>query len=415
MFRPKELYIGLRYTGAKRRNGFVSFIALISMLGIALGVAALIVVLSVMNGFGKELRERTLGMTAHATVTGQDGKLSDWQSIQIKVAKHSSVIGSAPFTNKEAMLSNRNRVSGAIIRGVLPEQENGVSEIGDKMVSGRLSDLKAGRFGIILGKELANAMGVFEGEKITVITPQANVTPVGVMPRLRRFTVVGVFEAGMHQFDRSMAIIHIQDAQKLFSMGDKVDGVRLKLDDMFSAYEVTHELDQQIGEDYWVRDWTKMHSNLFKALKTEKVVMFIILLLIVAVAAFNIISTLVMTVNDKQADIAILRTIGMTPTSLMWVFIVQGVVIGLVGTSLGVALGVPVALNVNDIVGFFEGLMNTKFLPADVYYITELKSDLHLSDVLTYAASAFGLSVLATIYPAYRAAKIQPADALRYE
>ncbi len=415
MFRPKELYIGLRYTRAKRRNGFVSFIALISMLGIALGVAALIVVLSVMNGFGKELRERTLGMTAHATVTGQDGKLSDWQSIQRKVELHPKVVDSAPFTQNEAMLSNRNRVSGAIIRGVLPEQEPKVSEIADKMVSGKLSDLKPGRFGIILGRELANAMGVFEGEKITVITPQANVTPVGVMPRLRRFTVVGVFEAGMHQFDRSMAIIHMQDAQKLFSMGDKVEGVRLKLDDMFSAYEVTHELDRSIGEDYWVRDWTKMHSNLFKALKTEKVVMFIILLLIVAVAAFNIISTLVMTVNDKQADIAILRTIGMTPNSLMWVFIVQGVVIGLVGTLLGVAIGVPVALNVNDIVGFIEGLMNTKFLPADVYYITELKSDLRFSDVLTYTLSAFGLSVLATIYPAYRAAKIQPADALRYE
>jgi len=415
MFRPKELYIGLRYTGAKRRNGFVSFIALISMLGIALGVAALIVVLSVMNGFGKELRERTLGMTAHATVTGQDGKLTDWQSIQIKVAKHSRVVDSAPFTQNEAMLSNRNRVSGAIIRGVLPEQEIGVSEIGDKVVSGRLTDLKPGRFGIILGKELANAMGVFEGEKITVITPQANVTPVGVMPRLRRFTVVGVFEAGMHQFDRSMAIVHMQDAQKLFSMGDRVEGVRLKLDDMFNAYQVTHELDKSVGEDYWVRDWTKMHSNLFKALKTEKVVMFIILLLIVAVAAFNIISTLVMTVNDKQADIAILRTIGMTPNSLMWVFIVQGVVIGLVGTILGVSIGVPVALNVNEIVGFVEGLMQTKFLPADVYYITELKSDLHLSDVLTYTLSAFGLSVLATIYPAYRAARIQPADALRYE
>ncbi|MCW8935775.1 MAG: lipoprotein-releasing ABC transporter permease subunit, partial [Gammaproteobacteria bacterium] len=365
--------------------------------------------------FGKELRERTLGMTAHATVTGQDGKLTEWQSIQQKVDKHPSVIGSAPFTQNEGMLSNRNRVSGAIIRGVLPDQEPNVSEIDDKMVSGRLADLKPGQFGIILGRELANAMGVFEGEKITVITPQANVTPVGVMPRLRRFTVVGVFEAGMHQFDRSMAIMHLQDAQKLFSLGVKVEGVRLKLDDMFSAYEVTHELDSVIGEDYWVRDWTKMHSNLFKALKTEKVVMFIILLLIVAVAAFNIISTLVMTVNDKQADIAILRTIGMTPGSLMWVFIVQGVVIGLVGTLLGVALGVPVALNVNVIVGFVEGLMNTKFLPADVYYITELKSDLRLSDVLTYTASAFGLSVLATIYPAYRAAKIQPADALRYE
>jgi len=415
MFRPKELYIGLRYTRAKRRNGFVSFIALISMLGIALGVAALIVVLSVMNGFGKELRERTLGMTAHATVTGQDGRLEDWQSVQTKVGIHPSVISAAPFTQNEAMLSNRNRVSGAIIRGVLPEMEPGVSEIAEKMVSGKLSDLVPGGYGIILGRELANAMGVFEGEKITLVTPQANVTPVGVMPRLRRFTVVGVFEAGMHQFDRSMAFIHMRDAQKLFSMGERVEGVRLKLDDMFSAQSITYELNKTMGEDYWVRDWTKMHSNLFKALKTEKVVMFIILFLIVAVAAFNIISTLVMTVNDKQADIAILRTIGMTPDSLMWVFIVQGVVIGLVGTLVGVAIGVPIALNVGEIVGFVEGLFNTKFLPADVYYITDIKSDLHLVDVLTYTLSAFGLSVLATIYPAWRAAKIQPADALRYE
>jgi len=415
MFRPKELYIGLRYTRAKRRNGFVSFIALLSMLGIALGVAALIVVLSVMNGFGKELRERTLGMTAHATVTGQDGRLDDWLSMQAKVSKHSNVLASAPFTQNEAMLSNRSRVSGAIIRGVFPKLEPSVSEIEDKMVSGKLSDLKPGQFGIILGRELANAMGVFEGEKITLVTPQANVTPVGVMPRLKRFTVIGVFEAGMHQFDRSMAIIHIQDAQKLFSMGENVEGLRLKLDDMFSAYKVTRELDALVGEDYWVRDWTKMHSNLFKALKTEKVVMFIILLLIVAVAAFNIISTLVMTVNEKQADIAILRTIGMTPNSLMWVFIVQGTVIGLVGTIIGVGIGVPIASNVGEIVSFFETLFQTKFLPADVYYITDIKSDLHLSDVLTYSASAFGLSVLATIYPAWRAARIQPADALRYE
>jgi len=415
MFRPKELFIGLRYTRAKHRNGFVSFIALLSMIGIALGVAALIVVLSVMNGFGKELRERTLGMTAHATVTGQDGTLSDWQSIERRVRAHRSVINTAPFTQNEAMLSNRSRVSGAIIRGVYPKLEPRVSDIDTKMVSGTLTDLQPGQFGIILGRELANAMGVFEGEKITVITPQANVTPVGVMPRLKRFTVVGVFEAGMHQFDRSMALMHIEDAQILFSKIDRVDGLRLKLDDMLNSYKVTGELNRLVGEDYWVRDWTKMHSNLFKALQTEKVVMFIILLLIVAVAAFNIISTLVMTVNEKQADIAILRTIGMTPNSLMWVFIVQGVVIGLVGTLLGVAIGVPVALNVNEIVVFFETLLHTKFLPADVYYISDIKSDLHAIDVLVYAASAFGLSVLATIYPAWRAARVQPADALRYE
>ena len=415
MFRPKELYIGLRYTRAKRRNGFVSFIAMISMLGIALGVAALIVVLSVMNGFGKELRERTLGMTAHATVTGHDGRLRNWQQIQVRVDEHTRVIDSAPYTQNEAMLTNSNRVSGAIIRGVLPDQEPRVSDIADKMVSGKLSDLRPGGFGIILGRELANALGVFEGEKITLITPQANVTPVGVLPRLRRFTIVGGFEAGMHQFDRSLAIMHIEDAQKMFSLGDNVNGLRLKLDDMFNAQYVTRELENLVGEDYWVKDWTHMNSNLFKALKTEKVVMFIILLLIVAVAAFNIISTLVMTVNDKQADIAILRTIGMTPGSLMVIFIIQGMIIGLIGTLLGVAIGVPVALNVNDIVTAVETFFHTKFLPADVYYITEISSDLKISEVLTYSLSAFSLSVLATIYPAWRASRIQPADALRYE
>ena len=415
MFRPKELFIGLRYTRAKRRNGFVSFIAMISMLGIALGVAALIVVLSVMNGFGKELKERTLGMTAHATVSGHDGYLSDWEDMRFLVSDHPNVVDTAPYTQTEAMLSNRSRVSGAIVRGILPDEEPGVSQVADKMVSGRLSDLRAGEYGIVLGRELANALGVYEGEKITVITPQANVTPVGVLPRLRRFTVVGVFEAGMHQFDRSLAMMHLNDAQKLFNHGDRVNGLRLKLDDMFNARYVTYELERRIGENYWIKDWTRMHSNLFKALQTEKVVMFIILLLIVAVAAFNIISTLVMTVNDKQSDIAILRTIGMTPGSLMTIFIIQGMVIGLVGTFLGVLIGVPVALNVNDIVTAVETFFNTKFLPADVYYITDIKSDIHFSEVLTYSLSAFTLSVLATIYPAWRAAKVQPADALRYE
>jgi lipoprotein-releasing system permease protein len=415
MFRPKELFIGLRYTRAKRRSGFVSFIAMISMMGIALGVAALIVVLSVMNGFGEELRQRTLSMTAHATVTGHDGYLADWEQVRNDITQHKHVVDSAPYTQNEGMLTNGSRVSGAIIRGLIPGEEPKVSDIDKKMISGSIDDLKPGSYGIILGRELANVLGVYEGEKITLITPQASITPVGVLPRLRRFTVVGVFEAGMHQFDRSMALMHVQDAQKLFGLNNKVNGLRLKLDDMFNARLITYELDQLVGEDYWVRDWTRMHTNLFKALKTEKVVMFIILFLIVAVAAFNIISTLVMTVNDKQSDIAILRTIGMTPGSLMTIFIIQGAVIGLIGTILGVAIGVPVALNVNEIVSFIEGLFNTKFLPADVYYISELSSDLRIADVLTYSVSAFSLSILATIYPAWRAAKVQPADALRYE
>ena len=415
MFRPKELYIGLRYTRAKRRSGFVSFIAMISMLGIALGVAALIVVLSVMNGFGKELRERTLSMTAHATLSEYNGRLSDWQSLKIKATKHEQIVDAAPYTQTEAMLSNGSRVSGAIVRGVYPEHEPKVSDIDSKMVSGSMDQLKAGAYGIILGRELANALGVYEGDKITVITPQANATPVGVMPRLRRFTITGIFEAGMHQFDRSMALVHISDAQKLFSLGQQVNGLRLKFDDMFNARIITYELEQQLGDDYWVRDWTNMHSNLFKALKTEKVVMFIILMLIVAVAAFNIISTLVMTVTDKQSDIAILRTIGMTPGSLMVIFIIQGMIIGFIGTVLGVAFGIPVALNVNEIVTVVEQFFNTKFLPPDVYYITEIRADVHARDVIVYSLSAFLLSVAATIYPAWRAAKVQPADALRYE
>lgn len=415
MFRPKELFIGLRYTRSKRRTGFVSFIAMISMIGIALGVAALIVVLSVMNGFGKELRERTLGMTAHATISGHDGYLNNWRMIQDQIQGQPNLIDSAPYTQTEAMLTNSRRVSGAIIRGILPSEEPRVSDLSNNMVSGRLNDLKEGEFGIILGRELANALGVYEGEKITVITPQASITPVGVLPRLRRFTVVGIFEAGMHQFDRTLALMHMHDAQKLFGLDTRINGLRLKLDDMFNARMVTYRLEQVVGEDYWVRDWTRMHTNLFKALKTEKVVMFIILLLIVAVAAFNIISTLVMTVKDKQSDIAILRTIGMTPGSLMVIFIIQGMFIGLVGTLLGVAIGVPVALNVNDIVSAIEQLFNTKFLPADVYYITEISSDLRISEVFTYSISAFMLSVLATIYPAWRAGKVQPADALRYE
>jgi len=415
LFRPKELFIGLRYTRAKRRSGFVSFIAMISMMGIALGVAALIVVLSVMNGFGKELRARTLSMTAHATITGYDGYLREWQKLSPQLSSHPSIIGTAPYIQKEAMLTNGSRVSGAIVRGILPEQEIQVSEVGEKMVSGHLDELLPGEYGIVLGRELANVLGVYEGEKVTLITPQANVTPVGVMPRLRRFTVVGIFEVGMNQFDRSMAMVHMRDAQKLFSLGDRVNGLRLKLDDMFNARYLSYQLGRELGDDYWVKDWTSMHSNLFKALKTEKVVMFIILLLIVGVAAFNIISTLVMTVNDKQSDIAILRTIGMTPRSLMAIFMIQGMLIGLIGTLIGVVLGVSVALNVNDIVGFFEQMFHTQFLPPDIYYITELSSDLRASDVLTYALSAFGLSVLATIYPAWRASKIQPAEALRYE
>ncbi|MDH5612186.1 MAG: lipoprotein-releasing ABC transporter permease subunit [Gammaproteobacteria bacterium] len=415
MFLPKEIFIGLRYTRAKRKNHFVSFIAFISIAGVALGVFSLIVVLSVMNGFGNELRNRTLSMTSHATITGFDGTIADWQQVADQVKQEEGVIATAPYISKEVMLTNGKRVSGSLVRGIQPDQEKNVSSIDKKMVSGRLSDLKPGEFGIVLGRELANSLGVYEGDRVTLITPQAMVTAVGVMPRLRRFKVVGVFEVGMHEFDSAMSYMHIEDASKLFDLEGKVNGVRLKLTDLFEAPAIARKLDQVFGDEHWVRDWTRQHTNFFRALKTEKTVMFIILLMVVAVAALNIVSTLMMSVNDKEADIAILRALGITPGSIMTIFIVQGAVIGLFGTLIGVALGVPAALNVFEIVSWFEQVFNTDFLPADVYYISDVVADVRADEVITYAVSAFLITILATIYPAWRASKTLPAEALRYE
>ncbi|MFT5548713.1 MAG: lipoprotein-releasing system permease protein, partial [Candidatus Azotimanducaceae bacterium] len=340
---PLELFIGLRYTRAKRRNHFISFISLISMLGIALGVMALIVVLSVMNGFEKELKGRILGMVSHVTVSSLDESLKDWRALSDVIRTNDAVIGSAPYVEAEAMLSNLSSVSGAIIRGIDPEFEPEVSEIHEHMTFGKLSDLVAGEYGIVLGTGLANSLNVVPGDRITMITPQASSSPVGLLPRLRRFNVVGLFEIGVYEYDRSSAIIHTQDASRLFRLDGGVTGLRLKLQDMDAAPQVRNQIKKQVGFDYWVSDWTLRHSNYFKAVKTEKTVMFIILSLIVAVAAFNIVSTLMMVVADKQADIAILRTIGMSPTSIMWVFMVQGTIIGVVGTLLGLGSGVLIA------------------------------------------------------------------------
>ena len=416
MFQPKELFIGLRYTRAKRKTHFVSYIAFISIAGVSLGVFALIVVLSVMNGFGNELRDRTLSMTSHATITGFDGTMGDWELNADKAKLNPNVVSAAPYIRKEVMLSNGRRVSGALVRGVEPEIEKTVSTVASKMVSGELTDLQDGDYGIVIGRELANALGVYEGDKLTVITPQASVTAVGVMPRLRRFKVVGVFEVGMHEFDSAMAYMHIGDAARLFSFDEgKVNGIRLKLLDLFEARRVTYELNQAFGEEYWIRDWTRQHRNFFKALKTEKTVMFIILLMVIAVAALNIVSTLMMTVRDKEADIAILRALGMTPASIMTIFIIQGTVIGMFGTLIGVAAGVPVALNVFEIVSWLEQLFQTDFLPSDVYYISDITADVRPREVITYAVSAFVITILATIYPAWRASRTMPAEALRYE
>ena len=417
MFKPLELYIGLRYLRAKRRNQFISFISLTSMLGIVLGVTALITVLSVMNGFEQELRERILGMASHITITRMDeGALTDWQALGKSIEKSDPrIVGLAPYVRKEVMLSFGSQVQGSLLRGVLPERDPEVSDVWQKMVYGKLGDLRPGEFGIILGKGLARKLGVTVGDKVTVVTPQASNTPAGILPRMKRFTVKGVFEVGMHEYDSALALIHIADAARLFRMNGGVSGLRLKLTDMYKAVPVRNELVNALPGGYWVSDWTMRHANLFRAVKIEKTMMFIILLLIVAVAAFNIVSTLVMVVTDKQADIAILRTLGSTPRSIMMIFIVQGMVIGAIGVLLGTVFGVTLALNLSAVVAWLEGVLGIQFMPADVYYINTFPSDLHWDDVIKISSISFVLSVLATLYPAWRASRTQPAEALRYE
>ncbi|MDJ0832325.1 MAG: lipoprotein-releasing ABC transporter permease subunit [Gammaproteobacteria bacterium] len=415
MKQPVELLIGLRYTRAKRRNHFISFISVISMLGITLGVMALIVVLSVMNGFEQELKGRILGMVSHVTVSSYGRGLTDWQQLSQQTAENEQVIGAAPYVDAEAMLSNQASVSGVIIRGILPDHEPAVSEIHEHMVSGSLDDLKPGEYGIILGTGLASNLSVVPGDRVTMITPQSTVSPLGFLPRLRRFKVLGLFEIGVYEYDRSSAIIHAEDASKLFRLDGAMSGLRLKIADLDDAPLVRYQLRESLPVQYWVSDWTMRHSNYFKAVKTEKTVMFIILSLIVAVAAFNIVSTLVMVVTDKQSDIAILRTLGLSPASVTQVFMVQGTLIGVIGTILGVISGVTVASYIDVIIPALEQMFQTQFLPTGVYPITELPAELKSSDVIRIAILSFVLSIIATIYPALRAAKTRPAEALRYE
>ncbi|MDX9994635.1 MAG: lipoprotein-releasing ABC transporter permease subunit [Rhodocyclaceae bacterium] len=413
-----ETFIGLRYTASRKAGGgnrFISFISLISMLGLALGVAALIVVLSVMNGFQKELRTRILGVASHAQISGAEGELADWQAAVAAVAKHPRVLAAAPYVQQQAMLSFDGQVKGALIRGVLPDAEDRVADFARHMKTGALERLRPGEFGIVIGAELAYALRVFSGDKITLIAPQGMVTPAAVLPRMKQFTVVGIFEVGMYEYDSGLALIHMEDAQKLYQMGTDVSGVRLKLDDLFAAPRVVRELAGRVGQDMRVSDWTRSHANFFRAVQIEKNMMFLILLLIVAVAAFNIVSTLVMTVQDKRADIAILRTLGASPGSILRIFVIQGTLIGVIGLALGVAGGVALALNVETVVPFLERIFGIQFLAKDVYYISDLPSDLHWSDVGIIASTSFVLTVLATIYPSWRAARTNPAEALRYE
>jgi lipoprotein-releasing system permease protein len=410
-----ELLVGLRYTRAKRRNHFISFISLTSMAGIALGVAALIVVLSVMNGFQTELRARILGVASHAQITGVNSRLSDWEAVAAKAAQHPRVRATAPFINAQGMLSAGQAVRGAIVRGVLPQQEDSVADIGKHMRAGRLDALKPGEFGMVLGTDLARALGALPGDKVTLIAPQGQVTPAGLLPRLKQFTVVGLFEIGMFEYDSGLALIHLEDAQRLYQMDSTVSGVRLKLDDLFAARTVVRELLTTLGNDFYASDWTRSHANFFRAVEIEKRVMFIILTLIVAVAAFNIVSTLVMLVTDKQADIAILRTLGASPRSVMQIFVVQGALIGVIGTLIGVIGGVILAFNVDVAVPALEQVLGFKFLSKDVYYISELPSEVQPWDVATIGLVSLVLSFVATIYPSWRAARINPAEALRYE
>jgi lipoprotein-releasing system permease protein len=412
---PYELLIGLRYTRAKRQNHFISFISMTSMIGVALGITALIVVMSVMNGFQEELRSRILGVASHLEIAGGHGDLADWQGLAAQVSQHPEVRGMAPYINAQALLAAGSETKGALVRGLIPAEESKVAEFADRMLDGNLENLKPGEFGIVLGADLARSLGVLRGDKVAVIAPQGVVTPAGMLPRIKQFTVVGLFRMGMNEYDTGLALMHLQDAQKLYRMGEGVSGLRVKLDDMERAPWVLRELVKTLRGDFYLSDWTMSHASFFQAVQIEKRMMFIILTLIVAVAAFNIVSTLVMAVTDKQADIAILRTLGADPKSIMLIFMVQGSLIGVIGTLIGVASGVLLAINVETIVPFIEGVLDMNLFPADVYYISKLPAKLDWGDVSSISLLALGLAFLATLYPSWRAANVQPAEALRYE
>ena len=412
---PYELMIGLRYTRAKRRNHFISFISLISMLGIALGVTALIVVLSVMNGFQTELRSRILAVVSHVQISGANGEMSGWEEVARDSAKLPEVLGAAPYVQAQGMLAFGQSVRGAMVRGILPDEEEKVADFRAHIKEGKLESLQPDAFNIVLGSELARALGVFPGDKVTVIAPQGVVTPAGVVPRLKTFTVSGIFEVGMFEYDSGLALIRMEDAQKLYRMEDRVSGVRLKLDDLFRAPWIARQLANTLTVPAYISDWTRSHANFFRAVQIEKNMMFIILSLIIAVAAFNIVSTLVMAVTDKQADIAILRTLGASPRSIMAVFMVQGALIGFIGLGLGILGGVTLALNVDVVVPFIERMLGTQLMSKEVYYISNLPSELQWRDVTTITGVSFVLSLVATLYPSWRASRVNPAEALRYE
>ncbi|MEE8057098.1 MAG: lipoprotein-releasing ABC transporter permease subunit [Pseudomonadales bacterium] len=414
MYQPLSLFIGLRYTRAKRRNQFISFVSLVSLLGMVLGVVALVVVLSVMNGFEAELRNRILAVVPHGFLRGPDNQLADWQQSAALLEVQSNVKGVAPYIDGNVMLSRPGMVRGATLHAVDPAYESNVSSIGSSMMTGALTDLKAGEYNIILGKILARFLGVYVGDDISVVLPRITVTPVGVFPRIKRFRVTGIFQVGA-SLDSSTVFIHLADGKKLFQYGDKVNGLRLQFDNVLMATEYLPDLLKLMPVGSTATSWAQTQGSLFQAVKMEKTMVSLLLLIIVAIAAFNIVSILTMMVADKRADIAVLRTMGATSQTIMLVFMIQGITVGLLGVLVGIVIAVPVALNVGDIVIWFEAIFGAQIFSPDVYFISRIPSVLEWSDVLMVSVCGFVLSLLATIYPSVRASKVQPAETLRYE
>jgi len=415
MSRRYEVWIGNRYVRSRSRNSFVSLISGISMLGIAIAVLVLIVVMSVVNGFERELKDRLLAMTAHASIEDVDGRLVEYDDLREIAAGNARVSAAAPYIEGQALLVAGQSLSGAELRGIEPEFEDAVSGIGDVMYDGRLDSLASGTFNIVLGIELAEALGVTAGDKVTVTLAEGRVTPAGVIPRTKRFTVSGIYRVGMYEFDRRLAFINLEDAQKLYRKKGAVTGIRLAVTEIYAAPDIVREVARDFDRLVLVSDWTRVHVNFFRSIQITKSILFVILLMVVAVAAFNIVSTLVMVVKDKQSDIAILRTVGATPSSILKIFITQGTIVGVLGTLAGVLLGVTMAINLEAIVGFFESTFGIKFLAADVYFISDLPSELRWGDVARIASIALALALVSTLYPAWVAARTAPAEALRYD
>ncbi|HVY22412.1 MAG TPA: lipoprotein-releasing ABC transporter permease subunit [Steroidobacteraceae bacterium] len=416
-----EIMLGLRYFRAGGRmatgNRFISVISSISLAGVILGVAVLLVVLSVMNGFERELRDRILDITAHATISGMGSSTPDWQQLQQRIQSQPHVLGVAPYVEQQAMLlssgSNESTNSGVMIHGALPDEEVRVVHIEQHMKQGRMDSLHAGEYHIVLGDELAKALHVNVGDQVIAVVAQGAVTAAGIFPRMRRFTITGIFHVGMYEYDRNFAYIHLQDAQRLFRFGDSVSGLRLKLDDVFKAQQIAVNIARELGGGYYVDDWTRKHANFFRSIAMTKSMMFLILLLVVAVAAFNVVATLVMVVKDKQSDIAILRTLGSSPRSVLAVFILQGMLIGLIGTMGGIVLGTVLSWNLESIIHGLEHLFNTHFMDAKLYFMSDLPACVEWHDVLKIGSVAFGMCCVSTLYPAWRAARTEPAKALR--